>query len=114
VNRFNFFDRSYKVIPQIGDEDRATLGPLLDLKIKTPKASSSGLDLHAHRVHHRAAHAQPLPAAQRGARLRGVKPGVTKEEGLRVLEDAARAAGGPNLVLDYGASRARSAARARR
>ena len=36
VNRFNFFDRSYKVIPQIGDEDRATVGPLLDLKIKTP------------------------------------------------------------------------------
>ena len=36
VNRFNYFDRSYKVIPQIGDEDRATLDPLLDLKIKTP------------------------------------------------------------------------------
>src|SRR5688572_16434883 len=36
VNRFNYFDRSYKVIPQIGDADRATLEPLLDLKIKTP------------------------------------------------------------------------------
>ncbi|MGQ0815239.1 MAG: efflux RND transporter permease subunit, partial [Gemmatimonadota bacterium] len=36
VNRFNYFDRSYKVIPQIGDEDRATIAPLLDLKIKTP------------------------------------------------------------------------------
>src|SRR5688572_14009412 len=36
VNRFNYFDRSYKVIPQIGDADRATVGPLLDLKIKTP------------------------------------------------------------------------------
>src|SRR5687767_5598671 len=36
VNRFNYFDRSYKVIPQIGDADRATLGPLLDLKVKTP------------------------------------------------------------------------------
>ena len=30
VNRFNFFDRSYKVIPQVGDENRATVGPLLD------------------------------------------------------------------------------------
>jgi multidrug efflux pump len=30
----------------------------------------------------------------------GVKPGVTKEEGLRVLESAA-AAGGPRVVLDY-------------
>src|SRR5881394_3914359 len=36
VNRFNYFDRSYKVIPQIGDNDRRTVGPLLDLKIKTP------------------------------------------------------------------------------
>src|SRR3954466_6909605 len=36
VNRFNYFDRSYKVIPQVGDADRATVGPLLDLKIKTP------------------------------------------------------------------------------
>src|SRR5438309_745147 len=36
VNRFNYYDRSYKVIPQIGDEGRTTVGPLLDLKIKTP------------------------------------------------------------------------------
>src|SRR5947199_249726 len=36
VNRFNYFDRSYKVIPQIGADRRATVGPLLDLKIKTP------------------------------------------------------------------------------
>jgi multidrug efflux pump len=36
VNRFNYYDRSYKVIPQIGDDDRATVGPLLDLKIRTP------------------------------------------------------------------------------
>ena len=36
VNRFNYFDRSYKVIPQIGEADRATVGPLLDLKVKTP------------------------------------------------------------------------------
>jgi multidrug efflux pump len=31
----------------------------------------------------------------------GVKPGATKEEGLRVLEDAARAAMGPGVVLDH-------------
>src|SRR5690606_41159686 len=30
----------------------------------------------------------------------GVQPGVTKEEGLRVLEAAAEAAGGPSLFLD--------------
>ena len=71
VNRFNFFDRSYKVIPQIGDEDRATVGPLLDLKIKTPgRPAGAGVDLHPHRVQHRAARAEPLPAAQRRAGLR--------------------------------------------
>jgi multidrug efflux pump len=31
----------------------------------------------------------------------GVKPGVTKEEGLRVLEEAARAAGGEGVLIDY-------------
>src|SRR5436189_3954662 len=36
VNRFNFFDSSYKVIPQIDDEDRATAGPFLYLTIKAP------------------------------------------------------------------------------
>jgi multidrug efflux pump len=36
VNRFNYFDRSYKVIPQLSAADRATLDPLLDLKIRTP------------------------------------------------------------------------------
>ena len=36
VNRFNYYDRSYKVIPQIGEEGRATVAPLLDLKIRTP------------------------------------------------------------------------------
>ena len=58
VNRFNFFDSSYKVIPQIGEEDRATLGPLFDLKIKTPDgAARARVDVHGHRDGHRAAHA---------------------------------------------------------
>jgi multidrug efflux pump len=31
----------------------------------------------------------------------GVQPGVTKDEGLRVLESAARSVAGPGVVLDY-------------
>src|SRR5207247_1055594 len=31
----------------------------------------------------------------------GVKPGVTKEEGLRVLENAAAAVAGPSIGIDY-------------
>ena len=71
VNRFNYFDRSYKVIPQIGDEDRATLDPLLDLKIKTPDGELVPVSTFTRiETSTGAAHAEPLPAAQRRAGLR--------------------------------------------
>jgi multidrug efflux pump len=100
VNRFNFFDRSYKVIPQIGEEDRATLGPLLDLKIKTPDGQlvpvSTFTDIETGTA------PRTLNRFQQRNAVRifgGVQSGVTKEEGLRVLETAA--AGGPGILLDY-------------
>jgi multidrug efflux pump len=102
VNRFNFFDRSYKVIPQIGDEGRATLGPLLDLKIRTPRGELVPVSSFA------SIETSPAPRTLNRFQQRnavrvfgGVKPGVTKEEGLRVLEAAALAADGPNVGLDY-------------
>jgi multidrug efflux pump len=101
VNRFNFFDRSYKVIPQIGEEGRATLAPLLDLKIKTPDGQLVPVSTFA-RVETNAA-PRTLNRFQQQNSVRvygGVNPGVTKEEGLRVLEDAARAAGG-SIIVDY-------------
>ncbi len=124
VNRFNYFDRSYKVIPQIGDEDRATLGPLLDLKIKTPGGELVPVSTFT-RIETSTAPRTLNRFQQRNAVriFGGVKPGVTKEEGLRVLEDAAAAAGGPGVTLDYagesrqirqrrlGAHRRRSASR---
>jgi multidrug efflux pump len=102
VNRFNYFDRSYKVIPQLGEEDRATVGPLLDLKIKTPDGRLVPVSTFA------SVETSPAPRTlnrfQQTNAVRvfgGVQPGVTKEEGLRVLEEAARAAGGPELALDH-------------
>ena len=102
VNRFNFFDRSYKVIPQIGDEDRATLGPLLDLKIKTPAGQLVPVSTFT-RIEQSAAPRALNRFQQRNAVrvFGGVRPGVTKEEGLRVLEAAAAAASGPGIVLDH-------------
>jgi multidrug efflux pump len=102
VNRFNFFDRSYKVIPQIGDEDRATLGPLLDLKIKTPDGRLVPVSTFT-RIETSTAPRTLNRFQQRNAVrvFGGVKPGVTKEEGLSVLETAALAASGPGTVLDY-------------
>ncbi|MCY3003783.1 MAG: efflux RND transporter permease subunit [Planctomycetota bacterium] len=102
VNRFNYFDRSYKVIPQIGDEGRATVGPLLDLKIKAPSGElvpvSSFTKIEMTTV------PRTLNRFQQQNAVRifgGVKPGVTKEEGLAVLEQAAASAAGPGVNLDY-------------
>ncbi len=102
VNRFNYFDRSYKVIPQIGDAERATLEPLLDLKIKTPDGQLVPVSTFT-RIETSTAPRTLNRFQQRNAVriFGGVKPGVTKEEGLRVLETAAAAAGGPGVTLDY-------------
>jgi multidrug efflux pump len=102
VNRFNYFDQSYKVIPQIGEKDRATVGPLLDLKIKTPSGELVPVSTFT-RIESSTAPRTLNRFQQRNAVrvFGGVQPGVTKEEGLRVLEQAAAAAGGTGVVLDY-------------
>lgn len=102
VNRFNYFDRSYKVIPQIGDAGRATVGPLLDLKIKTPSGELVPVSTFT-RIESSAAPRTLQRFQQRNAVriFGGVKPGITKEEGLRVLETAAAAVGGPGVVIDH-------------
>ncbi len=102
VNRFNYFDRSYKVIPQIGEEDRTTVAPLLDLKIKTPSGQLVPVSTFT-RIESSTAPRVLNRFQQRNAVrvFAGVRPGVTKEEGLRVLEDAAAAATGPGVTLDH-------------
>lgn len=102
VNRFNYFDRSYKVIPQLSAEDRATIGPLLDLKIKTPGGQLVPVSAFTHIETSAAPRALNRFQQRNAVRVfGGVHPDVTKEEGLRVLESAALAAGGPGVVLDY-------------
>src|SRR5687767_15392703 len=100
VNRFNHFDRSYKVIPQIGEKGRATVGPLLDLKIKTPSGALVPVSTFT-RLETKAAPRTLQRFQQRNAVriFGGVKPGVTKEEGLKVLETAA--ANVPGVVQDH-------------
>ena len=102
VNHFNYFDRSYKVIPQIGEKDRASIAPLLDLKIRTPAGTLVPVSTFA-RVETSVA-PRVLNRFQQQNAVRvfgGVKPGVTKEEGLRVLEQAAATAPGPRLAIDH-------------
>ena len=102
VNRFNFFDRSYKVIPQIGEEGRATVDPLLDLKIKTPGGTLVPVSTFT-RIESSTAPRVLTRFGQRNAVrvFGGVRPGVTKDEGLRVLEAAAAQPAGPPVLLDY-------------
>jgi multidrug efflux pump len=102
VNRFNYFDRSYKVIPQIGAENRQDVGPLLDLKIRTPTGELVPVSTFT-RIESTTAPRTLNRFQQRNAvRVFGaVQPGVTKEEGLRVLETAAVQAAGPGVVLDH-------------
>jgi len=102
VNRFNFYDRSYKVIPQIGEKDRATVGPLLDLKIKTPSGQLVPVSTFTRIESSTAPRVLNRFAQRNSVRVfGGVQPGVTKEEGLRVLETAAASAEGPAVALDY-------------
>jgi multidrug efflux pump len=101
VNRFNYFDRSYKVIPQLGDKDRATLDPLLDLKIKTPGGQLVPVSTFTHIETSTAPRTLNRFQQRNAVRIfGGLKPGYTKEDGLRVLETAV-ASIGPRVVLDY-------------
>ena len=102
VNRFNYFDRSYKVIPQIAAEDRATVEPLLDLKIRTPAGELVPVSAFT-RIETNAAPRTLNRFQQRNAVrvFGGVQAGVTKEEGLRVLEDAVLASAGPAFTIDH-------------
>jgi multidrug efflux pump len=102
VNRFNWFDRSYKVIPQIGDKDRATVGPLLDLKIKTPGGELVPVSTFV--TIESGASPRTLNRFQQQNAVKimaGVKRGVTKEEGLRAIEDAANALAPAGTLLDH-------------
>jgi multidrug efflux pump len=100
VNRFNWFDRSYKVIPQIGRESRTSLAPMLDLKIRASDSRLVPVSAFT-RIETRTAPRALTRFQQRNAVrvFGGLSPGVTKEEGLHALEVAAAAERG--LTLDY-------------
>ena len=102
VNHFNYFDRSYKVIPQIGEADRASVGPLLDLKIRTPGGALVPVSTFARIETSVAPRVLNRFQQQNAVRIfGGVKPGVTREEGLEVLEAAAAVAPGPPVTIDH-------------
>ena len=102
VNRFNYFNRSYQVIPQLSEADRQSTGSLMDIKIRTPSGQlipvssfATILPLTAPRVLNR--------FQQQGAiRINaGMLPGLTKEAGLNAMEDIVRDVVGEGALIDY-------------
>ncbi len=102
VNRFNYFNRSYQVIPQLAETDRASIGSLMDLKIRGPGGDLIPVSSFA-RIEYGTA-PRILARFQQQSSLRvfaGVFPGVTKEQGLNTLEGIARDVLGTTAAIDY-------------
>ena len=112
VNRFNIDGRSYKVIPQIERAGRLTPEQLKDIYITGPNGTLMPLSSIATLQHRRrAAHAEPLPAAQRGQDLRR-RAARARTAGSKVLEDAADKVLPPATASTTPASRGSSGRRA--
>lgn len=102
VNRFNYDGRSYKVIPQIVDASRATPEDLLQLKVRT--ANGGLVSVSSFVTLETSAAPRSLNRFQQrnSFRVYGVvAPGVTNEEALRALEEAARPILPPGYSLDH-------------
>ncbi len=102
VNRFNYDGRSYKVIPQVSDRDRATPESLLQLKVRTPGGGLASVSSFVTLQTETAPRTLSRFQQRNSFKIQGmVAPGVTKEEALRALEDAARKILPPSYGMDY-------------
>ena len=102
VNRFNLDGRSYKVIPQIRDEERATPDHILQMKVRT--AEGGLVSVGSFVTLKTEAAPRTLNRFQQKNCIRisgGVAPGVTKEEALRALEEIARPLLPSGYTIDY-------------
>lgn len=105
VNRFNYFNRSYQVIPQLAEEERKSISSLMDLKIRTPKGELIPVSSFASiepttaprslkRFQQQAAiqiFGEPLPI-----------PMLTKESCLSKMEEIIKEVAGESVAIDYG------------
>lgn len=103
VNRFNYFNRSYQVIPQLAEEERQSATALMDLKIRG--ASGDLIPVSTFASIEPVTAPRSLQRFQQQSSMRifaGVFPGVTKEQGLTTLEEIADDVLGDAAVIDYG------------
>lgn len=102
VNRFNHDGRSYKVIPQVSDAERATPEQLLQLKVRT--ASGGLVPLSSFVTLRTEAAPRSLTRFQQRNSMKfygGVIPMFTKADALATLEEEARRILPPGYTLDY-------------
>ena len=102
VNRFDHNGKAYRVIPMVEDYDRANPSALLNLRLRTPDGELVPLSAVASLESTVAP--RVLGKFQQNNAFRiygGVLPGRTKEDGLRVLEEAARELLPNTYSIDY-------------
>lgn len=102
TNRFNHEGRSYKVIPQVEDEARATPDAILNLKVRAGNGGQVPVSSFV-RLETTAAPRELTRFQQRNSFkvYGGVAEGVTKAEALAALEDAAKRILPPGYAIDY-------------
>ena len=102
VNRFSLDGRSYKVIPQVGDDARRTAEQLLQLKVRTPSGGLASVASFVRIETHTAPRTLDRFQQRNSVRIfGGVAPGVSKEEALTALEEAAREILPAGYSIDY-------------
>ena len=102
VNRFTLDGRAYKVIPQVGSNERSAANRLLDYKIQTRDGRQIAIAGIASLETYTAP--RTLARFQQTDSFRvygGVNSGVTKAEALDALEAAARAILPAGYTIDY-------------
>ncbi len=102
VNRFNYFNRSYRVIPQLESADRQSAGSLMDLQIRAPGGKLIPVSTFASLQPETAPRSLNRFQQQSAFRIFGaVYPGLTKELGLNEVEEIAREVTAGVATIDY-------------
>ena len=105
VNRFNYFNRSYQVIPQLAAEDRKNMSSLMNLKIRAPNGELIPVSSFASIEPNTAPRSLKRFQQQAAIQIFGEPlpiPMITKEMCLSKMEEIIREVAGDRVSIDYG------------
>jgi multidrug efflux pump len=102
VNYFSFYDRAYKVIPQVQQVDRLNASQLASTYIRTASGDSIPLSTVAHITTKTVPQALNRFQQQNAATISGVPfPGVTQGDAIKYLQDLAAKTLPQGYSVDY-------------